>query len=459
MQHFYITDSVTGAAKTYSATNYATDKARRGLNFCFIMPTSILIDKTVKELLERRPDALERIHIVKGDPIEPRKVTARITEFLLSVKAGDGQILFITHEAFLRQPHWHQRANWHLVVDEVIEATYSETFSLYENRDILIEKISLEYHNEKYSRLFAQDHGAVVDWARNLKKDNVTALFTALAGKLKSTSGWSCYVSTEQFHAFAEGAVQLEVHGVLSPVIFADFASVTLMGANLRLSMMYLAFLKSGCTFSPHKAIMAGLRYTEHTNGSRLKVYYFTDRLWSKKLRDSRVGDIGMMDLFKAEIVRKFIGSPYLWIGNKDVATNAFAGTRLDNKPQGLNDYQHFNKCAVVSALNASVAHSKFLSELLGISDEQRRRAMLSQVAYQALGRGSMRNPDAICDFELIVPDRFTADDILKMYPDSTLLRLLPYDPAPYEKCNGRPKIHNSSAERLKAWRKMKREK
>lgn len=446
---FYTVDSVTGSAKTYSATNYAAVQAPLGLNFVFVMPSLLVIEKTKAELLQRHPEIAHRIKVIVSDEKQGGiKVTARITEFLLSVGAAEGRILFITHEAFLRRPHWHNRQHWHVIADEVLQAVYNEVFNLYENRHLLTERVTLEPLNESYSLLRATDDGEIIDWSRNKYGDQVTEMFADLSGKLKSASSWSVFVLTQQYQAFKDGAVQLEAHGLLSPVIFDGFASVTLMAANLGLSMMYLSFQRMGCEFKPHKAIIAGLRYREHHNSERLRVYYLTDRLWSKTLRDRDGG--AMMELYKAEIAAKFGTVPYLWIGNNDVPDSAFSGVRLPNVPHGLNEYQGFNQCAVVSALNTTQGHGKFLLDIAGISDTQRRRAMLSQVAYQALGRGSLRNPDATGDFILIVPDRFTADDILTMYPCASVARLSPYEAAPVHKKRGREKQHIDEKARYK---------
>src|SRR4051812_10170511 len=99
-----------------------------------------------------------------------------------------------------------------------------------------------------------------------------------------------------------------------------------------------------------------------------------------------------MRDIFLQEIKAKFGNHPFLWTGNNDVSDSALPGTRLSNRPHGLNQFQGYNQCAIVSALNATRAHDKFLLDMFGITREQRRTAMLSQLAYQALGRGAMRN-------------------------------------------------------------------
>jgi hypothetical protein len=142
-----------------------------------------------------------------------------------------------------------------------------------------------------------------------------------------------------------------------------------------------------------------------------------------------------------------------LWIANKDIDDDMFSGTRLPNIPHGLDQYQDYNQCLIVSALNASPAHRKFLESQAGIDERQFRRSVLSQVAYQALGRGGLRRPDGTDPFTLIVLDRDTAEDLLALYPGATMAPLMAYDPVPAAKPPGSPKIHATPTDRVAAYR------
>jgi hypothetical protein len=118
--------------------------------------------------------------------------------------------------------------------------------------------------------------------------------------------------------------------------------------------------------------------------------------LWSKKLRDRTIEidrlRTTVFDLFNAEIRKKFGGRPYLVIANNDVPDKAFpGGTRLNNRPHGLNEYQAYNQIAVLSALNTSNAHQDFMTRVMGITAAQRSRARIGQLGYQAVGRGTPR--------------------------------------------------------------------
>jgi hypothetical protein len=450
-------DAVTGSGKTRAATDLAVSLP--GANFCFVMPTRKLINNTVSDLRERHPSAWQRVEVlVSGSAREP--VTSRIVEFIKQVHPDQGRILFITHEAFMRIPHWHLARHWHLVVDEVPQVTYCETFTLSENRDRLLELLSFGPHDEDYLEIEARQHSIINAAAKNRKRDQITALFQALAGKLTSSSQWQLFVEREQFERFSSGRIsQIEVHGLLHPSIFQGFATVTLMAANLRESLMYHYFSNVGCTFKENRRIGSRLRYAAHGNGDRLSIHFLTGRVWSKSLRDQAIEIDGepmtVGDVYLNEIKRVFGEQPYLWIGNNDVG-NVLDGVRLPNIPHGLNNFQGYHRCAVVSALNPTKVHGKFLQSMAGISERQVRRAILSQLAYQAVGRGSLRNPTSDERFTLIVPDRDTVDDVAEMYPGCDIRQLSSAICVPAPGKTGRKAKYDSDAARKAAARKRR---
>ena len=104
---------------------------------------------------------------------------------------------------------------------------------------------------------------------------------------------------------------------------------------------------------------------------------------------------------------------------------------RLPNVPHGCNQFQDYHRCAILSALNPTPAHGEYLKAMVKVTARQIRRALLSETSYQAMGRGSIRNPDATEDYVIIVPDRMTADDVAKLYPGATISLLMGYDPVP----------------------------
>src|ERR1700712_3132401 len=231
MRHFLTADPVTGSGKTYSATNYAAVASKRHQrNSAFCMPSIKLITNEVKALKKRYPEIADRITVIHSETGDPVKVITRLTGYLRATKEDDGCILFVTHEALLRLPYWHRRDHWSLYVDEVIETIYNERSKLKENRDRLLRPLDIRPYcpvsDEEpsiYSILVAKNQGKLEAWGANLKSDQVTAMFTNFASKMRQGSGWVTFVETEKYNRFVEGADDdetgypfLDVHGRLS---------------------------------------------------------------------------------------------------------------------------------------------------------------------------------------------------------------------------------------------------
>ena len=371
----------------------------------------------------------------------------------------------MTHAGFLRTPYWHRADTWHLFVDEPMEIIYRRVLRLKEHRHLILDFFRVRpSHHKGYGRLEARNDSELDVALATVKDDEIYDHFADLIWRLRQ-GDWDLYVEHAEYERFRSGeAHTLEVHGLLSPSIFCSFASVTLMGANLDASIMYKYFAKRGCTFSPHRAIRNGLRYQTHANGCRLLIKYLTDRKWSKTLRNSasrRSGDPeANEDIGDAYIAlchkeaAQHSKLPPLWIGNLDIKDDEFDGLRLKNVPHGMNSFMTHDVCCVLSALNPPQSHRKFLQEMCGMTEREVRRALLSQTAYQACGRGILRDPDSTGVFLLIVPDRDTAEDIAKYYPGCQIEKLASDIEEPRR---GRPSKYGSDAERDAAKREQNR--
>ena len=288
MHPFYFVDPVTGAGKTRGAYWFAT--ANPTENFCFVMKSIELIDRTIdaikrdKKLNEKFPGVAKRIRYFHSG-VGCQSVTSQITEYLKTMP--EGMIVFITHAAWQMLPDFHRKDRWRLIVDEVMQATYHETFTLAyeEHRPLLVDRLTVTVQNEKYSRVEAKDHGEMRDLAHNPEHDQIATIFKPLFAKLTTSSDWAIVVETEQWQEFIAGEIkQIEFHGQFHPCAFDGYIDVTFMAANFKETLTYQHFVNMGCQFVPHKRIINELRYTTHTNGARVQVKCFTNRPWSKKL-------------------------------------------------------------------------------------------------------------------------------------------------------------------------------
>ena len=160
------------------------------------------------------------------------------------------------------------------------------------------------------------------------------------------------------------------------------------------------------------------------------------------------------LDLCRLEAAKHSKLRP-LWIANIDILNEDFNGERLKNVPQGMNGFMTHEVCCIFSALNPPQAHRKFLQDWCGMTEREVRRALLSQTAYQACGRGILRDPDSTGIFLLIVPDRDTAEDIASYYPGCQIEKLVSDIAEPAK--IGRPPKYELEVERCAAKREQNR--
>ena len=336
-----------------------------------------------------------------------------------------GDLLFLTHAGLLRTNYWHRKDTWHLYIDEALDITYFRKFRLKDHRHLLTGLFDVVAGDARYGELQAHDHGRLAAILADLADDEIHQHFADLVHRLGSPD-WTLFVERDHFERFKKDAVHtLEVHGLLRPQCLDGFASVTFMSANLCELLMYRYWLACGATFSENKKINAGLQYRHHTNGHRLVIKYLSERAWSKSLRDAVVASVDgdtvtVGDMYRSlctqEAQRHSPDRAPLWIGNLDLTDEDFDGVRLPNNPMGLNDLTDYTVCAIMSALNPPPSHARFLAEACNMTERDLRTAILSQVAYQSLGRGILRDPTSSGVFLLLVPDRDTAQDIAGYY-------------------------------------------
>ena len=412
----------------------------------------------------RFPDIKGRIRTIVTRRGSDDKIAHRITRYL-NDRDEAGDLLYVTHAGFLRTPHWHRADTWNLFVDEAMEVTYHREFRLRTYRHLLLDLFHVRpSRHERYGILEARNHGQLDEALAQMADDEIYQHFADFIWRLRH-GHWNLYVDHEAFQKFQIGETHaIEVHGLLAPSIFEQFASVTIMGANLDDSIMYKHFAKYGCTFSDHTAICNGLQYRSHGNGSRLLIKYLTEGKWSKTLRNRRIHKGEDQDVAE-DICGVYMGLcqqeaanhsklAALWIGNNDIRSDEFDGQRLKNVPHGMNSYMTHEVCCIFSALNPPRAHRKLLQDLCGMTEREVRRALLSQTAYQSCGRGILRQIDSTGIFLLIVPDRDTAEDIATYYPGCRIEKLLGDMEEPKI---GRPSKYGSDVERETAKREQNR--
>jgi hypothetical protein len=200
-----------------------------------------------------------------------------------------------------------------------------------------------------------------------------------------------------------------------------------------------------------------------------MEVRYATEDNWSRKLLAAK-DDSGrrkldtLVDATLGYLPREFLYAANLAEGEKFERRMGERATRAPNVPHGLNDYAHLHDVAFLSSLNPMPDHWRFLRDVVGMTDEEIRRAHVHVPAYQLVGRSSVRDLDCNERRRVVVPDRGTADYIEELFsgidkgrlPDVEFARTSTGRPV------GRPKVNASgpmtAAERARRYRARKRE-
>jgi hypothetical protein len=458
MTEYYKVDGLCGSAKTYTALRYAITRAGLGLKFIIVQPTMSLIAETLK-------DCASLDHQVPFRAIHGGTTGNVVGDIIAHAKAAQpgGELLFITHSAFMLLPYFDRRHLWHVIWDELPQADFCEELNVPNSHRLITDLIAVDPEaqnlaDNRYAPVIANDRRGLQAIARNVEGDQVWTVFQQFAQKVVSDH-WSAYVLDDQFCNLVEGDGQcrkLLTFAHLKPSLFAGFATATIMGACFEESVLFHLWTAMGVKFRTHTAIQSRLRYQRHDNGDLLTIRYATEESWSKNFRDKPLtGDqaITVFDQVIERVKLTVAGVDFVWMGNKDNDDRIFDGRghRLPNSPHGLNPYQHIHHAVVLAALNPPPAHFSFL-DALGLDSSEVKRAGYWQATYQAAMRISLRNPADRNPKTVTVMDRATADWLAAMFPGCTI-EALGLNGMPSKGKPGRPREYASTADRKRAHR------
>ena len=281
--------------------------------------------------------------------------------------------------------------------------------------------------------------------------------------RILANEHWETFVNLQQYERLKAGTgKQLAFHSVLSPTVVEGFRSVFMASANFQDTAIFKLWEERGEKFREDRAFGEGLRFTSHSNGALVTIYYATEKAWSRKRLQATAGENGEIafDLMVQAAKDLFGKEPFLWQANKVRSEDPFGknASRLPNKPHGLNTFLGVHNVAFLSALNPPTPHFKFL-ETQGLPGGEVRRAIYFATAYQSVMRTSMRDPGNTDPKRILVPDRGLADYLHGLFPGSRIERLEIDWADDGEKKPGRPRKHRSNSEKAAAQRGRDREK
>lgn len=468
--HLHYLNALAGAGKTRAFVRYADRLARKGFKLLIVQPTRDLIDKTIMDELGQIAPSypVTSIYSRRGSG----SVVGAIVRHLKKAEPGEGEVLFITHEAFIRLPYLHRKSDWVLLFDEVPAVDVFDPYVMPVTHSLITSHLDLDVRGPTYPRLKCRDEDAtkfIGEIADNRHGDMVLEKLRPLARRLTSEH-WQVHVDQTQYVRLIRGEKTdstLNTYSVLKPSIFSGFRRVILASACIKETMAFKLFEAQGCKMLPVEgSLLRDLRYTRHEHGNRITIFHACDEAWSKRYRDKQVddgagGSIKLGDKVGIAVLNLFGNEPFLWMGNKDLPDNVFgvAGAqRLPNTPHGLNQFQSFHNVVVISALNPPPQHFLFLREF-GIDGDEVRTAHYRTAVYQAVMRSSIRNPQDTTAKQVVVMDRDTAEWLADLFPGASVAPLPGLDVVPRKGKAGRPRQHECGSERTQASRAESRTK
>lgn len=420
-----------------------------------LQPTKLLIEKTRVEEFGRLADP-PPVRVFHGDTVGTN-VAHQLAEYLADPEDRP-QVVMATHQALPRIPFLSNASSWHLLIDEVPQVDREQAHIVPSTHPLITDHIQVAQHDGIYGRVQLNNAEAVQTLARNPDEDELLENFRETAALL-TTKHWRSYVHLEQYHKLLVGkAKSLNVHSVLAPSVVDGFASVLVAGANFKDTGMFALWSKMGITFTPDVELDKGLRYRSHGNGGLATIHFALDRNWSRYLLEQSTD--GKPNLERLRDAAKLViqDREFLWQANKSVPDTFFkGGHRLPNNPLGLNEFDTVHDVVFLSALNPSPAHARFLQSR-GLTTDEIDRQGYCGVAYQAVMRTSLRDAADTNLKNIIVPDERLALYLVEMLPAATLQRL---DTGISDERNkgGRPRTHESNAEKMRRRRAKESEK
>ena len=452
-----------GGGKTHSLNHEAVKLAKIGEKVCFTQPSKALLAQTEADILKIDPTI--KVTRIDGGTIGAGHVITSLDQHVKNTGYG-GEILLTTHCAFKGLPYFHNKAQWTIFCDEVIEAYDHIKPNLSHNHSVITPYLEVIEDGPKYGRVKADPSflDKVID---NRNDDDVYKMLTPLALRLRSPY-WTVWVDQAAYQKLLDGQnIQLELFCLLSPELLLGFKKSVLASAALKDTLTYHIFQKmqliggKSFKFMNLKISNANLRYTEHENGDLIDFYYLTDRKWSKKLRKMEMKDpndvITTVGDRAIDIIGAFMGSdPFAYTTNKDglIGFEHMPNAHLlPNSPHGLNQYQWIDNFVCLSALNPPPSLESFFSIMLGMTAEQVITAIYRSFAYQAFMRTSPRDPLNTNKKKAVVLDKSTAQWFAGLFLGSRVNYLAGLGDDLCAKKGGRPQIYTNEADKVWASR------
>jgi hypothetical protein len=423
-------DGVCGSYKTTHALEFAVKSATKLRQpILFVQPTTKLITQSV--------DVVNKISskvVVKrfDSSVCAGSVFSDLHEFMNEWDIDDdgGCIVFITHKCLWEMPWFPNRSKWNLIIDEIPDVDFEYHLNLPDAADFALQSVlqANECGLNAMLKLTArpEKRSQVQHWARNTGADDLIKVVQPLFRELTSQHS-NVFVTRASWQRLGwEGHGQVAVHGWRSPSVCDGWCSVRIMGAFFTDSLLHMIWLNMDVEFREDNRIKVLAQRHNSDIGKRVSIHYFSEKSWSKKVRDKIANDDDPLVHIKPIITGLWGDNEFLWSANKDIpdaviGTQFANGIRIPAVCHGLNEYRHVSRIAFLSALNNTPGHFSYADKVLGISSDQLRQARSHQVAYQSIMRTALRDADSTAEVTVLVPDIGLGNWLAEVFPGSTL--------------------------------------
>lgn len=418
MTTFKFNAAYPGSGKTEAALCYAIAHCREfDQKALFILPTIDLI----KEQCQRaeaiiakqtgKTIAINAIHSGNGDA----SVKQRLIDHAETTPHGEPELLFITLRAFLDITPWPNAHVWqHVFVDEAFNPFEDHSLQLVENFHVLTDRLEIIDPSAEFSQLRTR-HGAGVRDSVNdpLKREDVVnrLLHPILSRVLNPNFTVYAHVPSWQEITSSENESndpKLFVYSEINASAFADFETVTFMGAWLQNHAFFRLWTRQGHVFEPHNWLAQQV-LSRPLSRPKDKILYFTARHWTatyaaKPLRDGR----SPLEHIHAYLTKELQGFSFGWTKNAKQKLDYQGGIYIPPKAAGLNGYSDLPALVWLASLLPQPNLWRFLNGR-GLRDDEIRMEFYWLPLAQFMTRGADRRRDFDGTMIKIVPDLHAA--------------------------------------------------
>lgn len=152
----HILDALAGSGKTRALARYSHHLAGVSHKVLFVQPTKHLITKTIADELQPLNPAYP-VRAIHGDSRVSKSVIADIVDHFQKATLGRGEVLFITHAAFLLIPYIERKREWVLIVDEVPQVDQFFPLDVLDTQSVIIPHLALVPSGASYGRLVTRE--------------------------------------------------------------------------------------------------------------------------------------------------------------------------------------------------------------------------------------------------------------------------------------------------------------